>query len=101
VSGCGRTAGGVPLARVAESLDRAKCAGPGTVVATVAYDAANINAEFFTALLVLAIATSQAAAWLDYLIRSGSPLLSEQTSAVMAEATARANQEAPGSISAP
>ena len=74
--------------------------GPGIIVATVAYDAAIINAEFFTALLVLAIATSQAAgAWLDYVIRRGSPLLSEPTTAVISDATARANPRAPGSIS--
>jgi Kef-type K+ transport system membrane component KefB len=75
--------------------------GPGIVVATVAYDAAIINAEFFTALLVLAIATSQAAgAWLDYLIRSGSSLLGEPTTAVIADATARASPQPPGSVSA-
>ena len=34
--------------------------------------------EFYTALLILAAVTSQAAgAWLDYVVRSGLPLLSE------------------------
>ena len=39
--------------------------GPGIVLATVAYDARIINAEFYTALVFLAVVTSQAAgAWL-------------------------------------
>jgi Kef-type K+ transport system membrane component KefB len=52
--------------------------GPGIVLATVAYDARIINAEFYTALVVLAVITSQAAgAWLDYVVRKQWPLLSE------------------------
>jgi Kef-type K+ transport system membrane component KefB len=50
--------------------------GPGIVLATVAYDARIINAEFYTALVFLAVLTSQAAgAWLDYVVRRGWPLL--------------------------
>jgi Kef-type K+ transport system membrane component KefB len=51
--------------------------GPGIVLATVAYDAQIINAAFYTALVFLAVVTSQAAgAWLDYAVRKGWPLLS-------------------------
>jgi Kef-type K+ transport system membrane component KefB len=50
--------------------------GPGIVLATVAYDAEIINAAFYTALVLLAVLTSQAAgAWLDYIVRKGRPLL--------------------------
>jgi Kef-type K+ transport system membrane component KefB len=52
--------------------------GPGIVLATVAYDARIINAEFYTALVFLAVLTSQAAgAWLDYVVRHGWPLLTD------------------------
>jgi Kef-type K+ transport system membrane component KefB len=52
--------------------------GPGIVLATVAYDVKIINGEFYTALIILAVVTSQAAgAWLDYVVRKGWPLLSE------------------------
>jgi Kef-type K+ transport system membrane component KefB len=52
--------------------------GPGIVLATVAYDAGIINAEFYTALVILAVVTSQmAGAWLDYVVRKGWPLLRE------------------------
>ena len=51
--------------------------GPGIVLATVAYDAQIINAAFYTALVFLAVLTSQVAgAWLDYVVRKGWPLLS-------------------------
>ncbi len=51
--------------------------GPGIVLATVAYDAQIINAAFYTALVSLAVLTSQAAgAWLAYVVRQGWPLLS-------------------------
>jgi len=51
--------------------------GPGIVLATVAYDAQIVNAAFYTALVFLAVLTSQAAgAWLDYVVRNGLPLLS-------------------------
>jgi Kef-type K+ transport system membrane component KefB len=51
--------------------------GPGIVLATVAYDAQIINAAFYTALVFLAVVTSQAAgAWLDYIVGRGWPLLS-------------------------
>jgi hypothetical protein len=44
-----------------------------------------INAEFYTALLILAVVTSQAAGgWLDYAVRRGLPLLSEPMATVTA-----------------
>ena len=51
--------------------------GPGIVMASVAFDAGIINGAFFTALVVTAVLTSQAAGfWLDYVLRKGWPLLS-------------------------
>jgi Kef-type K+ transport system membrane component KefB len=51
--------------------------GPGIVMATVAFDAGIINAAFFTTLVLTAILTSQACGfWLDWVVRSGRPLLS-------------------------
>jgi Kef-type K+ transport system membrane component KefB len=49
--------------------------GPGIVLASVARDAGIINDEFYSSLVMLAIATSLAAgAWLERLVRAGSPL---------------------------
>lgn len=57
--------------------------GPGIVLATVAYDAQIINAPFYTALVFLAVLTSQAAgAWLDYVVRKGWPLLSAPSAVI-------------------
>jgi Kef-type K+ transport system membrane component KefB len=58
--------------------------GPGIVLASVAFDAGIISAQFYTTLVVAAVLTSQmAGAWLDYVLRKGWPLLtpthSEQT----------------------
>ncbi|HEU5451793.1 MAG TPA: cation:proton antiporter [Terriglobales bacterium] len=53
--------------------------GPGIVLASVAFDAGIVNARFYTALVLLAIVTSQAAgAWLEYVMRKGRPLLAAQ-----------------------
>jgi Kef-type K+ transport system membrane component KefB len=53
--------------------------GPGIVLASVAYDAGIINAQFYTTLVLVAVLTSQAAgAWLDFVLRRGWPLLSPQ-----------------------
>jgi Kef-type K+ transport system membrane component KefB len=50
--------------------------GPGIVLASVALDAGIINARFYTAMVLTAILTSQAAGtWLAYLLRKGRPLL--------------------------
>jgi Kef-type K+ transport system membrane component KefB len=54
--------------------------GPGIVLASIAYEARIINGEFYTTLVILAVLTSQAAgAWLDYVLRKGWPLLTEQS----------------------
>jgi Kef-type K+ transport system membrane component KefB len=52
--------------------------GPGIVLASVAFDTGIINAVFFTTLVVVAsVLTAQTAgAWLDYILRTGQPLLS-------------------------
>ena len=50
--------------------------GPGIVLASVAFDAGIINAAFYTTLVLTAVLTSQAAgAWLEFVLRSGKPLL--------------------------
>lgn len=60
--------------------------GPGIVLASVAYASGIINAPFYTTLILLAVITSQAAgAWLEHVLRSGKPLLTES-----AEETAEA-----------
>jgi Kef-type K+ transport system membrane component KefB len=49
--------------------------GPGIVLATVAFDAAIINDEFYAALIVLVIVTSLGAGtWLERALRTGKPL---------------------------
>jgi Kef-type K+ transport system membrane component KefB len=51
--------------------------GPGIVLASVAYDAGIINAQFYTTLVLTAVLTSQAAgAWLRFVLSRGWPLLS-------------------------
>jgi Kef-type K+ transport system membrane component KefB len=50
--------------------------GPGIVLASVAFDAGIINANFFTTLVLTAVLTSQACGfWLDFVLRRGWPLL--------------------------
>jgi Kef-type K+ transport system membrane component KefB len=50
--------------------------GPGIVLASVALEAGIISPQFYTALVVAAVVTSQmAGAWLDYVLRKGWPLL--------------------------
>jgi Kef-type K+ transport system membrane component KefB len=50
--------------------------GPGIVLASVAFDAGIISANFYTTLVLAAVLTSQiAGAWLDYVLRKGWPLL--------------------------
>ena len=51
--------------------------GPGIVLASVAFDAGIINAKFYTALVLVAVITSQfAGTWLEYVLYRGWPLLS-------------------------
>ena len=53
--------------------------GPGIVLASVALDAGIVNASFYTTLVLVAVLTSQLAGfWLDYVLRKGRPLLTEQ-----------------------
>ncbi|MFI0444952.1 cation:proton antiporter [Actinomadura sp. 6N118] len=53
--------------------------GPGIVLASVAFDAAIINAPFFTTLVLTAVLTSQACGvWLAFVLRRGWPLLSSE-----------------------
>jgi K+:H+ antiporter len=53
--------------------------GPGIVLASVAFDAGIINAQFYTTLVLTAVLTSQfAGAWLDYVLRKGGRLLTEE-----------------------
>ncbi len=50
--------------------------GPGIVLASVAFDAGIISANFYTTLVLTAVLTSQfAGAWLDFVMRRGWPLL--------------------------
>jgi Kef-type K+ transport system membrane component KefB len=50
--------------------------GPGIVLASVAFEAGIISAQFYTTLVLVAVLTSQAAgAWLDYVLRKGWALL--------------------------
>jgi Kef-type K+ transport system membrane component KefB len=52
--------------------------GPGIVLASAAYEAQIINGQFYTALVLMAIFTSQVAgAWLIHVLRQGRPLLRE------------------------
>jgi Kef-type K+ transport system membrane component KefB len=54
--------------------------GPGIVLASVAFDAGIINAVFYTTLVLVAILTSQAAGtWLAYVLHTGRPLLSGES----------------------
>jgi Kef-type K+ transport system membrane component KefB len=64
--------------------------GPGIVLASVAFDAGIISPKFYTTLVVAAVVTSQiAGAWLDYVLRTGRPLLApvaqRETSGTTAE----------------
>jgi Kef-type K+ transport system membrane component KefB len=64
--------------------------GPGIVLASVAYDAGIISPQFYTALVLIAVLTSQAAgAWLEFVLRRGWPLLEEslQPSAISTQPT--------------
>lgn len=55
--------------------------GPGIVLASVAFDAGIINAQFYTTLVLTAVLTSQlAGVWLDYQLRHGRALLDEDGS---------------------
>jgi Kef-type K+ transport system membrane component KefB len=77
VSLAGRFAGfrGLDLINLAVTTNAR--GGPGIVLASVAFEAGIISAQFYTTLVVAAVLTSQiAGAWLDYVLRKGWPLLS-------------------------
>jgi Kef-type K+ transport system membrane component KefB len=77
VSLAGRLVGFRGLDLVNLSLTTNARGGPGIVLASVAFDAGIINAKFYTALVLVAVFTSQfAGAWLEYVLRRGWPLLS-------------------------
>jgi Kef-type K+ transport system membrane component KefB len=76
VSLAGRFAGFHGLDLVNLALTTNARGGPGIVLASVAFDAGIINANFYTALVLVAVVTSQfAGAWLEYVLHRGWPLL--------------------------
>lgn len=65
---------GAPVAHLAVALNAR--GGPGIVVASVAHEAGIVSDDLATALVLLAVLTSQAAgAWLGAVVRRGLPLL--------------------------
>ncbi|HEX3986075.1 MAG TPA: cation:proton antiporter [Acidobacteriaceae bacterium] len=69
--------------------------GPGIVLASVAFDAGIISAQFYTTLVIAAVVTSQiAGAWLEYTLRKGWPLLTPKASGDSLEATPEAPRAA-------
>lgn len=81
VSAAGRIAGfrGLDLINLAV-ITNAR-GGPGIVLASVAYGAGIISAQFYTTLVLVAVLTSQiAGAWLDYVLHKGWPLLAPAAS---------------------
>lgn len=85
VSLAGRLAGfrGLDLLNLAITTNAR--GGPGIVLASVAFEAGIISPKFYTTLVLAAVLTSQAAgAWLDYVLRKGWPLLSEDTGPAIA-----------------
>jgi len=78
VSLAGRFAGFRGLDLINLAITTNARGGPGIVLASVAFDAGIISANFYTTLVLAAVLTSQmAGAWLDYVLRRGWPLLSE------------------------
>lgn len=89
VSLAGRFAGFRGLDLVNLAITTNARGGPGIVLASVAFDAGIISAQFYTTLIVAAVVTSQiAGAWLDYVLRRGWPLLTPLASAESAPAKA-------------
>lgn len=92
VSLAGRFAGFRGLDLVNLAITTNARGGPGIVLASVAFDAGIISAQFYTTLVIAAVVTSQfAGAWLDYVLRKGWPLLSSAP----AVNTESASQETP------
>jgi K+:H+ antiporter len=75
----GRMAGFRGLDLVNLALTANARGGPGIVLASVAFDAGIISAQFYTTLVIAAVLTSQlTGAWLDYVLRKGWPLLAAE-----------------------
>lgn len=69
--------------------------GPGIVLASVAFDAGIISAQFYTTLVIAAVLTSQiAGVWLDYVLRRGWPLLTPMAAAGSAPLVAESESAA-------
>jgi Kef-type K+ transport system membrane component KefB len=67
--------------------------GPGIVLASVAFDAGIINAQFYTTLVLTAVITSQAAgAWLRLVLSRGWPLLSTNPTEVWHRSSKKAQK---------
>lgn len=76
VSLAGRFAGFRGLDLINLAITTNARGGPGIVLASVAFDAGIISAQFYTTLVLVAVLTSQiAGAWLDLVLRRGWPLL--------------------------
>ena len=76
VSLAGRFAGFRGLDLINLAITTNARGGPGIVLASVAFEAGIISAQFYTTLVIAAVLTSQiAGAWLDYVLRKGWPLL--------------------------
>ncbi len=81
VSLAGRFAGFRGLDLINLAITTNARGGPGIVLASVAFDAGIISAQFYTTLVLAAVLTSQiAGAWLDYVLRKGWPLLAPAAS---------------------
>ncbi len=100
VSLAGRFAGFRGLDLINLALTTNARGGPGIVLASVAYEARIISSSFYTTLVITAIVTSQmAGAWLDYVLRRGWPLLSDQNATSLPLHTASGpEQPAPDSL---
>ena len=90
VSLAGRFAGFRGLDLINLAITTNARGGPGIVLASVAFDAGIISANFYTTLVLAAVLTSQfAGAWLDYVLRQGWPLLTATAEDESAIALAR------------
>ena len=92
VSLAGRFAGFRGLDLINLAITTNARGGPGIVLASVAFDAGIISAQFYTTLVLAAVLTSQiAGAWLDYVLRRGWPLLT----AAPVQPAAQSTEESP------
>jgi len=95
VSLAGRFAGFRGLDLLNLSITTNARGGPGIVLASVAFDAGIISSQFYTALVVAAVLTSQVAgAWLDLVLRKGWPLLAPKANVEFVEVSPETASEA-------